>query len=1310
MSNAMIYENHVECLKLFTKVAGSIRTQTATRKSPNEHPLDDIILEELDRYKLWAGNTGAANTGGNWTISLDYRLQEAEFLKDQVIRLLQSLSRSLARALSLVNGKSLPFEERLSLAADTPGGSSEESESESPWEISDDDSNHQPDGKGASPQMADVTNRPPMPERPSEMTQLVSSIKHVIVSLYKLPVRRAAPIDRVRGSSSTDVSLYQHFDVLHVRDKFPQADVRLAERLGKLISRRRQLLQYRIAHTERLQPPAPKLEMTKSQEPIQVRSMHAPSSEGWRTPGALMATTSGPSIGEKSARTKTSILRFDPPTMTPDALYAPSVAVSEQSAVSQHTGDNQLWIPPRPKGDNGQPLTHFECPCCGILKYIPLEPERAWVSHVLRDLQPYVCTFEGCDMFDHMFESRDGWFTHELEVHRVEWSCNTCQAPASSTNQRPHLTFSDKAQFIKHMMEVHDFEETAIVSTSEAFSRPAPIIDGECCLCGRHADKLKSHLGRHMEQLALFALPRPPPGPMSGSRNAVVERYSGDVPSYQQLSSNSGSEKRKALYDTSEHAREDSPDQISIPDDENAVSDEQGRDQSWDHIKPELTAYDIPDNKTTSQSPSLQDKERPLTEVEKALLHSLSFSTMEDRKAAIPRNYGDTLRWLFVDTNVKSGFAQWLTSGSGIFWISGKAGSGKSVMMKAISDSPETVEHLLQWSGQRRLVTADYYSWNPGTSLQKSLEGVLRSLLHQVFCRHPSILETAMENIPDWKGPNYTFPISTLRTALLFLVTMSTYRFCFFIDGLDEMETGSELAEFCIQLTRSGNIKFCISSRPWVAFVELLDDFPQLRVQDVTKEDISHFVQAKFQESTSFQELVAISPSQASGILAEIVDESCGSFLWVDLVVRSLLDGLQNYDRLDDLQRRVVEIPPDMESLYHNMLGGIQPQYRRGAAECFDLVRLPGGEFPLDIIAAMWFDHDDGMTYPEAVVRKGVSSMRISAERRVASHCLGLVEVFHDPADAVFPLKVRAIHRTFLDYLRHSEGWIQIEDRRRRTDSASAVLVSLRMVFESLPILDPISWSTNPARWLTETLLVLTSWLGREPVLELDDFDKVATSLAKKHGVEPWSWATSTQHADDQDVPGGKTFMALAIQFQLVTYVECRLDSELVRAKRGRPYLDYALLQGGSLTPDRYIALQFVQCILAAGADPNELWKDRTVWERFLRAVHDKTENRGGHSWLEGEPELVAIAKSLIRHGADKKAGVRVEILNGRITLDVEGILGFPVDDIEVEGPLRPLSLLSSGEGSSSAQDGKGKGKGKGSLLSRVARRLRNRP
>ena len=45
-------------------------------------------------------------------------------------------------------------------------------------------------------------------------------------------------------------------------------------------------------------------------------------------------------------------------------------------------------------------------------------------THVMRDLQPYVCTFKDCSL--RLFSSRHEWFEHELVTHRKLWQCKEC--------------------------------------------------------------------------------------------------------------------------------------------------------------------------------------------------------------------------------------------------------------------------------------------------------------------------------------------------------------------------------------------------------------------------------------------------------------------------------------------------------------------------------------------------------------------------------------------------------------------------------------------------------------------------------------------------------------------------------------------------------------------------------------------------------------------------------------------------------------------------------------------------------------------
>jgi hypothetical protein len=55
---------------------------------------------------------------------------------------------------------------------------------------------------------------------------------------------------------------------------------------------------------------------------------------------------------------------------------------------------------------------------------------------------------------------------------------------------------------------------------------------------------------------------------------------------------------------------------------------------------------------------------------------------------------------------------------------------------------------------------------------------------------------------------------------------------------------------------------------------------------------------------------------QGPALVEEIVEKANEVFLWVKLVVQSLLAGLGNRDSITDLQRRLRELPSDLEKLY----------------------------------------------------------------------------------------------------------------------------------------------------------------------------------------------------------------------------------------------------------------------------------------------------------------------------------------------------------------------------------------------------------
>lgn len=62
--------------------------------APPQNNFSPNVAEELGRFRVWAGNTGAHRTG---RVSLDYRLREASHIHNQVAKLLTDLLTDLEK-------------------------------------------------------------------------------------------------------------------------------------------------------------------------------------------------------------------------------------------------------------------------------------------------------------------------------------------------------------------------------------------------------------------------------------------------------------------------------------------------------------------------------------------------------------------------------------------------------------------------------------------------------------------------------------------------------------------------------------------------------------------------------------------------------------------------------------------------------------------------------------------------------------------------------------------------------------------------------------------------------------------------------------------------------------------------------------------------------------------------------------------------------------------------------------------------------------------------------------------------------------
>lgn len=94
-------------------------------------------------------------------------------------------------------------------------------------------------------------------------------------------------------------------------------------------------------------------------------------------------------------------------------------------------------------------------------------------------------------------------------------------------------------------------------------------------------------------------------------------------------------------------------------------------------------------------------------------------------------------------------FLSWLESGSGIFYISGKPGSGKSTIMKFLVREERTTSALKSWAAGKQLAFASFFFWSSGLGLQRSIEGLYRGLLWEALRTCPELIPTVFPHMWD---------------------------------------------------------------------------------------------------------------------------------------------------------------------------------------------------------------------------------------------------------------------------------------------------------------------------------------------------------------------------------------------------------------------------------------------------------------------------------------------------------------------------------------------------------------------------------
>jgi hypothetical protein len=646
---------------------------------------------------------------------------------------------------------------------------------------------------------------------------------------------------------------------------------------------------------------------------------------------------------------------------------------------------------------------------------------------------------------------------------------------------------------------------------------------------------------------------------------------------------------------------------------------------------------------------------------ESYILRTLRFPTMNHRHVEISQAHHETFSWIFESSPRSGGcprhtFLQWLQHGTGLYWINGKAGSGKSTLMKYIFESKKTRDILQNWAQGSNVEMGGFFFWNSGTSEQKSHTGLLRSLLHQALERNLELvsqvfpsewasISLAMNRKESFDSLEWSLP--SLKSAFQrwsrFLPTST--KVCFFIDGLDEYEGDhEEMAEFFKTVaTPISHIKFCISSRPWHVFYELFDGIPGLRLQDLTYLDIKAYVHDKLKSHRRMQALAISELAASEELIDEIVAKASGVFLWVIIVVKSLLGGLLNRDSIEDLRRRLYVLPSDLDALYSHMLCHVDVIYQEQTARTFTVFRMLSVERDnrSRVVTALELALSTTASFPhmmsEASFPMDPSEIKAKCDWldiHLKTRCAGLLEIY----DSKFleatgqlerfsnysesPPRVGLLHSTVKEFLQTdklSSFFLQV---LKNADPCLSILMSFIIGLKRSILLSENGWILplcNSNIWMTVTkaLLVASSSVSRwtpEHSALIDELDRTAFRMWDLN-EDPWlSGYLLHFHRDpgdnwdscDKQRRWHRNFLGLVVMQGLAPYIEhrARTDSWLFTERQDTPLLLYVVhpdhapeSQLGNLPDTMYTLLKL-------GADPNQRWGNATPWEHMLTYLH----------------------------------------------------------------------------------------------------------
>ena len=336
-----------------------------------------------------------------------------------------------------------------------------------------------------------------------------------------------------------------------------------------------------------------------------------------------------------------------------------------------------------------------------------------------------------------------------------------------------------------------------------------------------------------------------------------------------------------------------------------------------------------------------------------AIIESLVAKGTNTRRDEVDDAFSDTYKWIFNSQGEAycswDDFVRWLRSGRDIYWVNGKAGSGKSTLMKFIWSSPLYKDNLKHWAPSRELILPSYF-FNYASEEESNIAGLLRSLLLQALKAYPYLV---MYVAPDMETlSTIVWSYKSLFESLDTIMNQETesFQWCFLIDGLDEfkgdVDHQDSLLNFLKKISGYEHVKLCISSRPEPHLLHAFKDCPKLRLQDFTFTDMLTYTIGQCNKYELMQKYEQEEPECYDKLIQDLPRKADGIFLWLRLAIQDLKSGIMKLDSLDVLQQRVDRLDSSLYGLFNQLLSAVNTVHLLEIAFYLKFI-IERGEAPL---------------------------------------------------------------------------------------------------------------------------------------------------------------------------------------------------------------------------------------------------------------------------------------------------------------------------------------------------------------------------